>query len=99
MRAVAAVCRNDAFLTARAFHITSTRHDRYAPIYFTGHSLGGALAMLAAYDVTINFERLPHPVQVRGWTQAWCDWMDGRAFEKTRHDARRMIGSVYHTTI
>jgi len=27
----------------------------YSPIYATGHSLGGALAMLAAYDLKINF--------------------------------------------
>lgn len=50
------------FILYRPHH--PTRCDRYAPILFTGHSLGGALAMLAAFDVTIN-ERLPHPVQVR----------------------------------
>jgi acetyl esterase/lipase len=35
----------------------------YAPLYVTGHSLGGALAMLAAYDISVNFD-LPHPIQV-----------------------------------
>ena len=36
---------------------------RYTPLYLTGHSLGGALAMIAAQDLTENFD-LPQPVQV-----------------------------------
>ena len=43
--------------------IDSIYQYRYAPLFFTGHSLGGALAQLAAYDISINFD-LPDPVQV-----------------------------------
>ncbi|CAN0119838.1 unnamed protein product [Ectocarpus sp. 4 AP-2014] len=34
--------------------------DDYRPLYVTGHSLGGALASLAAYDIDKNFT-LPDP--------------------------------------
>ena len=33
----------------------------YQPLYISGHSLGGALASLAAYDVNKNFS-LPDPI-------------------------------------
>lgn len=33
----------------------------YRPLYLTGHSLGGALASLAAYDIDKNFS-LPDPL-------------------------------------
>lgn len=35
--------------------------DDYRPLYVTGHSLGGALASLAAYDIDKNFT-LPDPM-------------------------------------
>lgn len=35
--------------------------DDYRPLYVTGHSLGGALASLAAYDIDKNFN-LPDPM-------------------------------------
>ncbi len=33
-----------------------------AQVYLTGHSLGGALANLAAYDIARSLERLPNRV-------------------------------------
>jgi putative lipase involved disintegration of autophagic bodies len=47
----------NAYLTIREFiHLTLRREllERPAHVYFTGHSLGGALASLAALDVSIN---------------------------------------------
>ena len=39
--------------------------SKHEPIFFTGHSLGGALAILAAYDVNLHFHsRFVRPISV-----------------------------------
>lgn len=43
--------------------ISDALDKEYAPLFITGHSLGGALGILAAYDITNNFD-LPEPVTV-----------------------------------
>ena len=56
-----------AYLSVRAQLLAAFKtalDEQFTPhIYCTGHSLGGALAQLAAYDLTLNFA-LPCPVQV-----------------------------------
>lgn len=42
-------------------NVFSSSQAEYQPLYISGHSLGGALASLAAYDVNKNFS-LPDPI-------------------------------------
>ena len=41
--------------------------DPTIPCYLTGHSLGGAMAMLAAYDIALKFPRFREQIQIYGY--------------------------------
>ena len=61
----------DAYITVRSFIHSRLRKELLenpADIFFTGHSLGGALATLAALDVTIHtIRRVNLYLQSKEW--------------------------------